>query len=85
MTCPDLRIFNREAREKEPETLGERAKPSRFRDLPGNAAVPFSPLSTLEKKGTGQLFETKCLLTIDLSPQKDSQVGDQQRVLLSLD
>jgi hypothetical protein len=26
---------------------GERAKPSRFRDLPGNAAVPFSPLSTI--------------------------------------
>ena len=33
---------SREPREKEPETLGERAKPSLFRGLPGNAAVPFS-------------------------------------------
>ena len=46
-TVGDLCESNREPREKLHKTLGERAKPSRFRDLLENAAVPFSPLSTI--------------------------------------
>ena len=38
---------NREPREKEPKTLGERANPSRLRDLSENTVVSFSPLSTI--------------------------------------